>query len=212
MTARSLVALAALLPAFLFAACNGDDDDSTPTPSGSETTSSGTVVATPTSEGTATPEASATAGPFTGGTAPVTATAPAGLQQARLRAIRSAAQEGFDRLVFEFDGNQVPGYSVKYDTKAVACGSGQDLTVFVGDGSAPAALVIVDLRPATAHEDSGAPTAVRDLRSALSTLNRAFGICDFEGVVQYAVALNAEKPFKVSTLANPPRLVIDFAQ
>ncbi|MEO8540993.1 MAG: hypothetical protein ABI577_14730 [bacterium] len=213
MTVRTFVALTALLPAFLFAACNGDDDDATPTTSASQTAAvNGTTVASPTSEGTATPEAGTTPGVFSGTKNPVTATPPAGLQQALLRTIRSAAQPGFDRLVFEFDGAQLPGYSVKYDTKAISCGSGEDVTQFVGEGQTPTALLLVDIRPAAAHDNSGSPTALRDLHSDLSTLKRAFRVCDFEGVVQYAVALNAEMPFKVSTLTNPTRLVIDIGQ
>lgn len=199
-----------MLPALLLAACKGDDDDATPTPSSSASNVPQTAApstATPTVE-----VAPTGGGPFTGGTAPVTATPPSGLQQAVISNVRAAAQPGFDRLVFEFNGNQVPGYTVKYGQTAVACGSGQDLTVFVGGGTAPAALLLVDLRPAAGHDQNGNVTAVRDLQPNLATLKRAFGICDFEGVVQYAVALTAQKPFKVSTLQSPPRLVIDIAQ
>lgn len=213
MTLRTFVALAALLPAMFLVACNGDDDDATPTASSSQTTTNGTAVQpSPTSEGTATPEASVAAGPFSGGTAPVTATAPAGLTAPIVQAMRAAAQDGFDRLVFEFSGDKVPGYSVQYDTKAVACGSGQDLTAFIGGGTAPAALLTVKIQPANAHTENGAPTIPRDLNAGLSTIKRAFGTCDFEADVTYAVALSAQKPFKVSTLNNPPRLVIDVGQ
>lgn len=206
------MAFAALLPALFLVACNGDDDDTAPTASSSQTASGTAVQPSPTSEGTATPEASATAGPFTGGTTPVTATPPAGLTAPVVQAMRAAAQDGYDRLVFEFAGDKVPGYSVQYDTKAVACGSGQDLTAFIGGGTAPAAMLIVKMQPANAHNDSGAPTIPRDLSVNLSSIKRAFGICDFEADVTYAVALSAEKPFKVSTLNNPPRLVIDVGQ
>jgi hypothetical protein len=209
MRLRSSLALL-LVPALLLVACKGDDDDATPTSSSS---ASGVPQTAAPSTATPTVEIAPTGGgPFTGGTNPVTATPPSGLQQAVITNVRAAAQPGFDRLVFEFNGNQVPGYSVKYGQSAIACGSGQDQTVFVGGGSPPAALLLIDIRPAAAHDQNGNVTAIRDLQPNLATLKRAFGICDFEGVVQYAVALSAQKPFKVSTLQSPPRLVIDIAQ
>jgi hypothetical protein len=213
MTARTLVALAALLPALILVACNGDDDDATPTTNASATSAaSSTIAGSPTAPGTPAPEPTATPGAFSGSTSPVTATPPAGLQPPVVQAIRAAAQSGFDRLVFEFSGDKVPGYSVQYDTKAVSCGSGEDVTAFIGGGKAPAAMLIVKMQPANGHNDAGQATVARDLNPGLSTIVRAFGICDFEADVQYAVALTAEKPFKVSTLTNPARLVIDIAQ
>jgi hypothetical protein len=198
-----------VLPALLFAACNGDDDDAaTPTSAVSSTspTAAG-PTATPTVE-----VATSSPGTFSGSTDPVKVDPPAGLQQAQLANIRAAAQDGFDRFVIEFSGDKVPGYSVQYGTKATNCGSGQDVTVFIGGGTAPAAMLLVDVRPAAGHDNNGQVTANRDITPNLATLKRAFGICDFEGVVQYALALSAQKPFKVSTLTNPPRLVIDIAQ
>lgn len=197
-----------MLPVLLLSACNGDDDDSpTPTQTASPAASaSATTGGTPAPEPTETP-----GGGFSGGTDPVTATPPAGLQQAVLADVRAAAHEDYDRIVFEFQGNQLPGYTVQYDEKAVACGSGQDLTAFVGGGSAPAGLLLVDMRPAAAHNESGQATAIRDLNANLGTIKRAFRICDFEGVVTYAVAFSGEQPFKVTALQNPPRLVIDVA-
>jgi hypothetical protein len=213
MTARTLVAFAALLPALLLVACNGDDDDATPTTAPSTTAAaSSTAASSATAPSSATAAATATAGPFQGSTDAVAATPPAGLMPPVVQGLRAAAQSGFDRLVFEFSGSQVPGYSVQYSTTAVSCGSGQDVTNFIGGGSAPAAMLIVDIRPADGHDASGTATIPRDLTVGLSTLQRAFGICDFEADVTYAVALSAEKPFHVSTLTNPPRLVIDIAQ
>lgn len=207
MRVRSLAALAALLPALLLGACNGDDDDS-PAPIQAASATSSPPPGTP---GTPAPEPTETPGGFSGGTSPVTATPPAGLQQAVLGTIRAAAHEGYDRIVFEFQGAQVPGYTVKLDTKAVNCGSGQDVTSFIGGGSPPDGLLIVDLRPAAAHDASGQATAVRELEARLGTIKRAFRTCDFEGVVTYAIGLSGEEPFKVSTLQAPPRLVIDIA-
>lgn len=215
MRLRTFLPLAVLAPALLFSACNGDDDDDSDQPTATATAAAGSQTAAPTAtqaSGTPAPEPTTPAGEFQGSTNPVEVAAPAGLGQATLVEVRAAAHEGYDRLVFEFSGTQVPGYKVSYESKAVACGSGQDLTDFVGEGKAPAGLLLVDMRPAVAHTEAGEATAVRALRPGLESLVNVFRTCDFEGVVTYAVALSDEHPFKVTTLSNPPRLVIDFAQ
>ncbi|MGE0602126.1 MAG: hypothetical protein AB7J35_16900 [Dehalococcoidia bacterium] len=211
MRLRMYLPVAGLLAVALLASC-GDDDDAADTPTPAETSAPGTPTAVPTSPPVETPDATTSPGGFEGSTDPVEVEAPAGIGQPILVNVRAAAQQGFDRLVFEFNGDKLPGYSVKYASEAIACASGQDLTSFVGDGSVPKGLILVTVRPAAAHDESGQATAVRDLRPALSSLLHVFRTCDFEGVVTYAVALSAEVPFKVSTLPGPPRLVIDFAQ
>jgi hypothetical protein len=195
-------------------ACNGDDDDddngetATETPSGGQTTVPTTSGGTPAVETpTGTP-----GGQFEGSTDTVEVPAPANQGPSRLVAMRAAAQQGFDRIVFEFAGNQIPGYKVEYVDEAVQCGSGQDVTTFIGGGSAPAAMLMVDMRPADAHNEQGQATAPRDLSPQLQTIKRAFGTCDFEAVTTYVIALSGEEPFKVSTLNDPARLVIDIAQ
>ena len=207
MSFRNFLPLTALACAvFVLSACGDDDDDNPP----DETVTATSAAASPSAITTVETPAG-TPGVFTGSTTPGEGAAPAGLGQATVRDIRAAAQTGFDRLVFEFNGSQVPGYSVKYGDKAVACGSGADLTDFIGGGSAPGGVLLIDIRPAVAHDESGNLTAVRDLTPNLGSLERAFRLCDFEGVVGYGAAISDEQPFKVTTLTDPPRLVIDIA-
>ena len=206
---RFLPALALAGCLTLFAACNGDDDDGpTPTPGSSD---GGTPVSTPTPTVEVAPTQSGGSG-FGGGVNPVEAPVPSGMEQATLVNVRAAAQTGFDRIVFEFNGSQVPGYRVEYAEEAIACGSGQDLTEFIGDGEKPAGLMLVRLDNTVSHDEAGQPTAVRALRADLGSIVHAFRTCDFEGVVAYGISISDEQPFKVSTLNDPPRLVIDIAQ
>lgn len=213
MTLRFLLPVAVLALPLVFAACGDDDDSPEPTqPGGTGPTQQG---GTPGAPATATPtvESGGTPGTFTGNTDPVRKEAPADLKdQPLLRNVRAAAQEGFDRIVFEFAGDEIPGYAIEYKDAAIACGSGQDVTGFIGGGQAPPAMLMVDLRPAAAHDDNGNATAARDVPARLATITRAFSTCDFEGQVEYAVALTAEQPFRVSTLEDPPRIVIDIAR
>ena len=191
----------------LAAACGDDDDDEpTPTPANTESAQS-----SPTPGPTPTVETAATPGAVSGNQDPVEGAAPDGIEQATIVNVRAAAQTGFDRIVFEFSGTQVPGYRVEYADAAIACGSGEDLTAFIGDGTAPPGLMLVRMEPAVAHDDAGQPTAVRSLRPGLTAIVHAFRTCDFEGVVAYGIAVSGEQPFHVSTLESPPRLVIDVA-
>lgn len=209
MRLRNFLPFVALAPMLLLSACDGDDGpDPGTTPVPSSTASGSTPAAGQT---TAVETPAGTPGAFQGSTTAVEVAAPSGLGQATLVNVRAAAQAGFDRLVLEFNGSQVPGYSVKYATEAIACGSGQDLTAFIGDGKAPAGLLLVTVRPAVSHDEAGQATAARALRPGLDSVIHAFRTCDFEGVVTYAVAVSGKRPFKVSTLQNPPRLVIDIA-
>jgi len=207
---RYFLILVSPLLAIGLVACGGNDDaDETPTPSASETASSTAPAASPT---TVDPTPTVAAGGFQGSTDAVTVAATPTQPQVTLVAVRAAKQEGFDRIVFEFTGGPVPGYAIEYAEAAIACGSGQDLTEFIGSGTKPPALMTIRLEPAVSHDEAGAATAPRDLAARLDTITRAFRTCDFEGVVEYGVALTAEQPFAVSTLENPSRLVIDIAQ
>jgi hypothetical protein len=193
--------LAALpLAAALVFACGDDDDGPAPTPTaGAET---------PTAPGE-TPGATNT--PFDGGTAPVTATAPATLEPPILEDVRAASHEGYDRIVFEFEGAGVPGYVVEYSPDAIACGSGEDRAAELGEGTVPPAILRIQMQPANAHTEEGQPTAPLRIEPNLSTLRAGLLTCDFEADVTYHLALTAEQPFRVSVVADPPRLVVDIA-
>ena len=209
MRLRTLLPSALLVVPLLLVACGDDDDSPDPTqPAQTATQNGGGTPATP----TPTVEAEGTPGSFTGSTERVSKDAPANMGPALLRNVRAAAQQGFDRIVFEFAGDQVPGYTIEYKDAAIACGSGQDVTQFIGGGTAPEAILVVNMQPTDAHDQNGNPTAARDVPARLQTIQRAFSTCDFEAVTEYAVALSAEKPFRVATLQNPSRLVIDIAQ
>ncbi len=135
----------------------------------------------------------------------------AGVARPVLRHVETkAASPGYDRVVFEFAGDSVPGYRVEYTTKPVQrCGSGDPVTV-AGTGrlvvsfepaqahDAPGSLAPVSLAPAERHRSPGLP-AVREL-----TL-----ICDFEGQVAWVLGITARSEYRVSELAGPARLVLD---
>ncbi len=70
----------------------------------------------------------------------------------------TGASPGYDRVVFEFTGDSVPGYRVEYTTKPVQrCGSGDPVAV-AGTGR-----LIVRFEPAQAHD--GCSAAAQAIRS-----------------------------------------------
>ena len=127
------------------------------------------------------------------------------LKPAILREVRTATHENFDRVVFEFEGNAVPGYHIEYVEKPVKdCGQGEPVSIS-GDG-----LLLVRLLPAQAHSESGVATIkARQLAPGLPLIKEMKIICDFEADVQWVVGVTAPNRYRVLELSNPARLVVD---
>lgn len=107
-------------------------------------------------------------------------------------------------MVFEF-GEGVPGYHLEYiDHPVRACGSG-DVVPMSGEG-----WLQVRLSPAHAHDEGGKPTLFPPGREVgLPNLREFERTCDFEAVTTYVLAMNSPTPFRILTLDDPPRLVVD---
>ena len=129
-----------------------------------------------------------------------------GIAPATLREVRAADQSDFDRVVFEFKGEVVPGYRVEYATSPITDEAGRVVKLF-GKAS-----LRVDLNPAWAHSnETGAPSVKdREKRVNLKRLIEFKQVEDFEGVVTYALGLKKRAPFRVTEMLNPARLVIDI--
>jgi hypothetical protein len=134
------------------------------------------------------------------------AAAPAGAQSApTLTDVRAGRHTGFDRVVFEFRG-AVPEHRIGYVPQLVQDGSGKPVSV------AGTADLEVVFHGANAHEDDGTPTiSPRRFSTGLPAVKEIAQIGDFEAVVTYGIGVDRKRPIKVSTLANPSRLVIDVS-
>ncbi|MGD8699915.1 MAG: hypothetical protein PVJ43_11525, partial [Gemmatimonadales bacterium] len=121
-----------------------------------------------------------------------------------LHEVRTAAHETFDRIVFEFADEPLPGYHVEYAAGPVyQCGSGDEVSV-AGD-----ATLVVRLEAAQAHDDQGNVTIAERRRvMALPVLKELTIICDFEAQVEWVVGLAARKPYRVEEISEPPRLIL----
>jgi hypothetical protein len=122
----------------------------------------------------------------------------------RLVSVRSARHDGFDRVVFEFDG-PVPGYHLEYVDRPVRrCGSG-DATQVAGD-----AWLEVRMTPVHAHTDEGNPLiADRERHLTHPILKELEQTCDFEAHVTWVLGVASPNHYRVLELSAPARLVVD---
>jgi hypothetical protein len=121
-----------------------------------------------------------------------------------LRAVRVGGHDGFDRVVFEFDG-EVPGYLVAYGPPTLAATDDSPVTVTGGAG-----LAVTLFGGGQWLLD---PAAVpRQVVADTVAVTEARQIDDFEAVNRWLVGVDRQRPFQVSTLDGPSRLVIDVVR
>ncbi|NMO19703.1 hypothetical protein HPC49_23910 [Pyxidicoccus fallax] len=122
-----------------------------------------------------------------------------------LRSVRAGQHADYDRVVFEFEGMQLPGYALEYvDKPIIQCGSG-DPTPVAGQG-----WLQVRLTPARGHDDQGRATvAEREMKPGLPIILELERTCDFEGEVTWVLGNKKPNKFRVMELRDPARLVVD---
>jgi hypothetical protein len=200
-----LLALSACLLLVFAAACDDDDDNgdgtSTPTTAApTATVSGGTPVPT---EDIGTPPNASTDPVFLPGDPPTPTVPPVPVLE-DVRIGLHPEDGGFDRIVFEF-ADARPSASIQYVTDAAQCGSGEPVDP---EGEA---ILQVQFLPAQAHNDAGMPTIdARELDGTGESILEAVSTCDFEADVTWLVGVSEEKPFRVVTLEDPTRVVIDI--
>lgn len=125
---------------------------------------------------------------------------------ATLREVRTAEHGNYDRVVFEFEGAELPGYHIEYIDKPVrACGSGK-VVPLKGDG-----WLEIRFQPAQAHTENGEPT-VKDRERAPNhkIIKELKLICDFEADVEWVLGVASPNKYLVLELENPIRLAVDI--
>ena len=122
-----------------------------------------------------------------------------------LRSVRAGQHADYDRVVFEFEGPQLPGYALEYvDKPIILCGSG-DPTPVAGEG-----WLQVRMTPARGHNDQGQATvAERELKPKLPVIQELERTCDFEGEVTWVLGNKKPNKYRVMELREPTRLVVD---
>jgi len=208
MTRRSAALLAAALLTGVLAACGDDGPDQVATSSSSSTTASSAASAFPSAQAPASAEPSAPSAPaFDGGTDPVVVEPTGG--PLSVTAARVARQDGFDRVVLELDGAAPgePGWRVEYTDAPSAQGSGDAVEVA---GEATLAVIVTGTGypfDTGVEEVAGDPALPADLEVVQDV---ALGAV-FEGQYEAFIGLSGQRPFTVTRLADPTRVVIDIA-
>ena len=215
-------ALALAIGIVVVSACGSPPDvasSPTPTPTASASRSPSPTAATsalptatvrPTTTATATPTAPASPASTPASACPRT-TGGGASNQAQLVAVRVAHQPGFDRLVFEFGQSTAPGpfgmpaYAIEA-TNSLSGPSGQPVTVL---GSA---LFGARFQNASTQNPNGTPsyTGSTDLKPTTPLIKEVKVVEDFERVLIWGVGLDHLVCPKVSELAGPFRVVLDF--
>jgi hypothetical protein len=127
--------------------------------------------------------------------------------------VHFAAGEGYDRVEFEFE-SAMPygGFYVEYSSDPAGLGDagcvapkrsdGADLVVSL-HGTGTSEGVYPDLgRRSYTGRDRVRPASTTEIREAVF-------FCEFEATVEWVLVLREKRPFRVATLSDPPRLLVD---
>jgi hypothetical protein len=123
--------------------------------------------------------------------------------------MRFGVHSTYDRVVIDLSG-PLTGYRVGYVDRLRYDGSGAQVPL------SGAAFLEINLQPANAHAFvDGYPLNVYSgltlTRPGMPTVKGAAKTGDYEAVVSFGLALDHKAGFRVFTLTNPSRLVIDIA-
>lgn len=223
---RTLMATGLLLLLPLAVACSDNDSSSNTPTAAASASASNTVAATPSAattatatQATATTNASST--PAADGTIDPLNAGQQTPQHVKSNPDPSAGiatvvdvrmglhpeEGGWERIVFEYSGTQLPEATVQYVDTVSGCASGQ---VIATKGPAVLEVAMLD---AQGHDTQGKATIPTEVTPPGGpVIASAVSSCDFEGHVTWDFGLNGKHNFKVTTLTNPTRLVIDIKQ
>jgi hypothetical protein len=123
-----------------------------------------------------------------------------------LTSIRVAKNNGFDRLVFEFKGG-IPNYLIQFE-RGPAFENTAERKIRVRGRY----FITINLQTLPYPEDDSKDADIKlpTRTGGMKLFNQMKEIEWFEGVRFFAIGLDAKRPFRVTELKNPNRLVIDF--
>lgn len=130
-----------------------------------------------------------------------------GAERARLVDVRVGAHDGFDRIVLEFRGQDIPSYRVGYlDPPVRQDGSGNKVDVA---GNAFLELRTTPASGRTAHGKTTYEGPRRVPGGSASVVTEVVRTGDFEANLAWVAGVDRRRPFAVAFLKDPLRLVVD---
>lgn len=208
-TRRTALLLGVGTMALGLAACGGAGEPTAPTTTAASP--SPTPSPTPSDEPTPSPAPTTAAAPepttdLADFTAPGTELASEGDASGYVVTdVRTGTHEGYDRVVYQLEGGQgVPGYRVGYVDRAVEEPSDEVREV---DGDAVLQVWVIGT---TYPMETGPQEFAQDLRPADGDVEHVVRPLTFEAMTQSFVGVDdAPRPFRVTVLADPARVVVD---
>ncbi len=126
-------------------------------------------------------------------------------RQPKVIDLRYAEHRRFDRVVIDIRG-RAPGYKISYTQQLTYDGSGEPVPL------RGRTKMYISLRPAYAHNDAGKNLyqGPRLRQVHLPTLRGIALTGDFEGQVTFGFTTDRRAPYRIFTLHDPTRIVIDW--
>jgi hypothetical protein len=122
-------------------------------------------------------------------------------------AVRAGAHEGFERVVLDLEGTGTPGWRVEYVDVAIEDPRGTEIDI---DGDATLQVIATGVRiPEEDELDRVLPSGEVDVEGT-DVVEEVYVTGIFEGQNQAFIGLDSERPFRVFTLTEPSRLVVDI--
>jgi hypothetical protein len=193
---RRLVLACALLAV---AGCGGSSSTSE-----SEPPAAGTTTVTTTAD---------QADPLAGASTSIVVAPSTAKATALLERVAVGHHEGYDRVVFQFRDEGLPGYRIQYvEPPLKEDGSGDSVDI------AGNAFVVVRMEPASGFDlNTGegdlvykGPKRLEGSSAGATVVTEVVRTGDFEAVLSWAVGLDSKVPFRVTTATSPSRLIVDF--
>ena len=186
-------------------AVQADSATTTMTSTAPATTSTATPTATPsaTAQALSSVEENSAVGPF--GTERTQASPVAGTDLV-LAGVRAGDHEGYDRVVFEFEGAGTPGYVAGYVPEPLQQASGNPIEV---NGNAYLE-VMVQGTPMGRISTDDALVRTGPMDTAAGTVQGVTNGGVFEDTSQFLIGLDQQRPYHLYVLQNPTRIVVDI--
>jgi hypothetical protein len=130
--------------------------------------------------------------------------------------MRVGRHDCYERFVFEMAGEdegagELPGWTVAYRDPMTGQGSGEPIDL-LGDADLEVIVRVTTVPDFEGRPDEWPPFTGPDdiVTSGFLALREARNLYAYEGVTQIGLGVDQQRPFRVSWLDSPPRLVVDL--